>query len=39
MADINIKTTLGINPRKKLPALFVIMRGATAELTYNLLDK
>ena len=39
MADINIKTTLGINPRKKLPTLFVIMRGATAELTYNLLDK
>jgi len=39
MADINIKTTLGVNPRKKLPELLVITRGATAEIDYDLHDK
>ena len=34
--DINIKTTLGINPRCKPKELLAITRGASALLTYNL---
>ena len=34
--DINIKTTLGINPRCKPKELLVITRGASALLTYKL---
>lgn len=34
--DINIKTTLGINPRRKPKELLVITRGASFLLTYKL---
>ena len=34
--DINIKTTLGINPRHKPKELLVITRGASSLLTYKL---
>ena len=34
--DINIKTTLGINPRCKPKELLVITRGASSLLTYKL---
>ena len=34
--DINIKTTLGVNPRCKPKELLAITRGASALLTYNL---
>ena len=34
--DINIKTTLGIKPRRKPKELLVITRGASALLTYKL---
>ena len=34
--DINIKTTLGINPRRKPKELLVITRGASSLLTYKL---
>lgn len=34
--DINIKTTLGINPRRKPKELLAITRGASALLTYKL---
>ena len=34
--DINIKTTLGINPRRKPKELLVITRGASFSLTYKL---
>lgn len=37
--DINIKTTLGINPRQKPNELLIITRGATAKIDYNLADK
>ena len=34
--DINIKTTLGINPRRKPKELLAITRGASFLLTYKL---
>ena len=34
--DINIKTTLGINPRRKPKELLVITRGASFLFTYKL---
>ena len=34
--DINIKTTLGINPRRKPKELLAITRGASFSLTYKL---
>ena len=39
MADINIKTTLGINPRQRIRKLHTIVRGASAKFDYSLVDK